>query len=271
MTEKSGFRKSVFVVTYCREGNRIKYLLLKRKKHWKGWEFTKEGIEKGETDEDAVKRGVREETGLNIKGEIKRFDVHGKYRYKKKYSDRPGFTGQAYSLYAAEINCGKVKLDSYEHSAYEWLDFENALKKLTWRNQKESLKIVNSSLENRNFRKIITKNRILILAGKDENTNEELIKQVSPDEYVFHTAAAGSPFVNIKGKADSGSMKEAAIFCAKYSRDWKKNKKDVKVHRFSGRDIYKNKGMKTGTFGVKKFDVVRVKKEEIEKFAPSGN
>ncbi|MDD5192948.1 MAG: NUDIX domain-containing protein [Candidatus Nanoarchaeia archaeon] len=141
--EKSGFRKSVFVVIYSRQNSRIKYLLLKRRRHWRGWEFTKEGLEKGESEEDAVKRGIREESGLNIIGQIKKFNVHGKYSYRKKLSDRPGFTGQSYTLYAAEVGFGKVKIDEYEHSAYEWLDFEHAMRKLTWRNQKKSLNIVN--------------------------------------------------------------------------------------------------------------------------------
>ena len=39
---------------------------------------------------------------------------------------------------------------------------------------------------------------MFILAGRDENSNEELVRQSAPDELVFHTAAAGSPFVNVK-------------------------------------------------------------------------
>ncbi len=270
--EKSGYRKSVFVVVYTKENNQIKYFLLKRKRHWKGWEFTKEGLEKGESEEDAVRRGIREESGLNTVGQIKKFDIHGRYLYQKKFRDRPGFIGQEYSLYAAEVENGRVKIDEREHSQYEWLGFEHAMKRLTWKNQRESLKIVDSSLENKNFRRMIAKSGALILAGKDENSNEELVKQVSQEEYVFHTAAAGSPFVNIKGRADSGSIKEAAIFCAKYSRDWKKNHRDVEVHKFLGRDIFKKPGMKAGTFGVRKFETIKVRKEEIEKFnAPPGN
>ena len=36
------------------------------------------------------------------------------------------------------------------------------------------------------------------------------------------------------------------------------------MHYFLGKDIYKNKEMKTGTFGVKKFKEILVKKKEIE-------
>ena len=116
-----------------------------------------------------------------------------------------------------------------------------------------------------NFRKLITNQGTLVLAGRTDKNNEELIAQVKPNEEVFHTAEAGSPFVNIKGKAKRGDIKEASIFCARYSRDWKKNKKDVLVHRFKGKDIYKNKLMKLGTFGIKKRKVIKVKKEDIIK------
>lgn len=117
-----------------------------------------------------------------------------------------------------------------------------------------------------NFRKLTTKNGTLVLAGKNDESNEKLVEQAEKNEEVFHTKEAGSPFVNIKGKPKASDIKEAAVFCAKYSRDWKKNKKDVLIHQFKGKDIYKNAGMKAGTFGVKKYKVIKVKKEEIEKW-----
>jgi ADP-ribose pyrophosphatase YjhB (NUDIX family) len=262
---KEEYRKAVFVVVYSRHNNKIEYLVLKRKLHWRGWEFPKEGIEKDEKEEYAVRRGVREETGLNITGPIKKFDIHGKYKFSKKLPDRPGFIGQTYSLYAVEVNKGKIKLDRHEHSASEWLEFKDAFNRITQKNQKGCLEVVNSFLRHKNFRRIIAKSGALILGGKDEDSNEDLVKQVEPNEYVFHTAAAGSPFVNIKGEANSDDIKEAAIFCARYSRDWKQHKRDVEVNMFRGKDLYKKAGMKPGTFGVKSFKTIKVKKEDIEK------
>ena len=116
-----------------------------------------------------------------------------------------------------------------------------------------------------NFRKFITKQGTVILAGKNDENNEELIKQIKDNEEVFHTEYPGSPFVNIKGKPKRGDIKIAAIFCARYSRDWKKNKKNILVHRFKGKDIYKSKGMKIGTFGVEKFKKMVVKRTDIKK------
>ena len=116
------------------------------------------------------------------------------------------------------------------------------------------------------FREFTTSSGKKVLAGKDAESNEKLIDQVEKDEDVFHTAMPGSPFVNIKGKANAKDRKEAAIFAASKSHDWRDNKKDVLVHQFFGKDIYKLKGMKAGTFGVKKFKNILVKKSEIERF-----
>lgn len=116
-----------------------------------------------------------------------------------------------------------------------------------------------------NFREIKASSGKKILAGKSAKNNEELIEQVKPAEIVLHTAKPGSPFVNIKGKPTKKDIKEAATFCAKYSQAWKKLKikKDIKVHIFKGKNIYKTKDMKLGTFGVKKYKEIIVKKEDI--------
>ena len=119
--------------------------------------------------------------------------------------------------------------------------------------------------KNINFRKLITSSGKLVLAGKNAETNEKLMNwYIGKKNIILHTKEKGSPFCVILGKADKKDMKEAAIFCARYSRDWKNNKKDVIVHYFSGNDIFKNKQMKTGTFGVKKVKEMKIKNEEIE-------
>ena len=120
------------------------------------------------------------------------------------------------------------------------------------------------------FRQMKTSSGKLILAGKDAETNEKLIEQAGKNEIVLHTKQAGSPFVNIKaeGKVSKKDIKEAAIFCAFYSQAWKKakNKKDIEVHYFKGKDVFKSKEMKLGTFSVRRFKKIIVKKEEIKNF-----
>jgi len=148
MEIKPKYRKAIFAVVYFKKGKKIKYLLLKRKLHWKGWEFPKGGVKKKETLVNAVKREVKEETGLKpIK--IKKFYKIGKYNYDKKYPDRKGFSGQTYSLYSTEVKKEKVRIDKKEHSAYKWVKFEKAIKKLTWGSQKKCLDSVNAHLTNK--------------------------------------------------------------------------------------------------------------------------
>ena len=138
------------------------------------------------------------------------------------------------------------------------------------------------------FREFKTSSGKIVLAGKDAKSNEELIKQAEKNEDVFHSAKPGSPFVNIKSSKTNAKdrkattegsrspitkkdIREAAIFCALKSQDWRDNKKDVEVHWFNGKDVCKIKGMKLGTFGVKKYKKILVKKKEIEDFIKNSS
>ncbi len=119
------------------------------------------------------------------------------------------------------------------------------------------------------FREFTTTSGKLVLAGKSAESNEELIKQVDDSEYVFHTKEPGSAFVNIKSdknEVNKEDIKQAGVFCARYSQDWRDNKKDIIVHVFLGKDIFKDKKMKSGTFGVKKYKEIKVKKSDVLEF-----
>jgi 8-oxo-dGTP pyrophosphatase MutT (NUDIX family) len=144
--KKGKYRKALFIVVYSKEKNKIYYLILKRKLHWKGWEFPKGAINFLETRKKAVKRELKEETGLGpIK--IKKFDYSGKYPYDKIYPDRPGIKGQTFVLYSVKVKKAKIRLDKIEHSSYKWASFGKALKMLKFQNQKKSLKIVDKWLK----------------------------------------------------------------------------------------------------------------------------
>lgn len=106
-----------------------------------------------------------------------------------------------------------------------------------------------------------------VILGKDAEQNEKLVKQyIGKENIILHTAEPGSPFCVIDNlKPLLKEIKEAAIYCALFSQDWRDNKIDVKIHIFTGKDVYKRKGMKEGTFGVKKYKLIKVKKKNIEK------
>jgi 8-oxo-dGTP pyrophosphatase MutT (NUDIX family) len=141
------YRHAIFAVVYSIVNSKIEYAILKRKKHWVGWEFTKGKIERFETKRMAARREVKEETGLDIL-KMKRFHVDGEYLYKKILEDRPGIIGQTYHLFAVQVKKGKIKVDKKEHSFGKWMIFKEAMKKLKWANQKKCLKIVNNWLIN---------------------------------------------------------------------------------------------------------------------------
>lgn len=149
--KRGKFRKGVFVVTHAKKGNKVEYLILKRRHHWSGWEFPKGGMKLFEGKKHAARREVKEESGLRAR-KIKKFNYSGRYKYNKEYKDRRGIIGQTFSLYAAEVKGGKVKIDKHEHAGYKWLKFGEAEKKLTWNNQKECLKIVNEYLTKDTYR-----------------------------------------------------------------------------------------------------------------------
>jgi len=120
--------------------------------------------------------------------------------------------------------------------------------------------------EYKKFRKFITSTGKLVIAGKNAGQNEEIVPLAEPNESVLHTMLPGSPFCIIKGKAAAKDIKETAVFCAKFSKAWKLAHKDVEVHVFKRKDIFKEKFMKPGTFGVKNHKKIIAKKSAIEKF-----
>ena len=138
------YRKTVFIVVYRFVHKQRRYLILKRKLHWRGYEFPKGGIEDGEIELDAVKREVKEETGLKIK-KIINHNIGGKYDYTKNLLDRKGIHGQTYSLYSVEVADGEVVIDKHEHSGFQWLNYVDAIKTLSYSDQKECLKLVEFS------------------------------------------------------------------------------------------------------------------------------
>lgn len=144
------YRKAVFIVVYRKTKSifnktKIRYLILKRKLHWTGWEFPKGGIEKKESILKTIQREIQEETG-QTPSNIKSYSLSGKFKYNQEIPERKEFIGQSYKLYSAELSSKKIKIDDLEHSKYKWTSYEKAMKLLTYPNQKKCLKEVNRKL-----------------------------------------------------------------------------------------------------------------------------
>ena len=81
--------------------------------------------------------------------EIRNFKITGSFKYGKRIKDRLGIIGQKYILFSAEVEKRKVNLkknSDAEHSDFKWVNFEKALRLLTWPNQRRCLRIVNKFL-----------------------------------------------------------------------------------------------------------------------------
>ena len=137
------YRKGAFCVAYSLKP--LRYLLLHRKLHWKGWEFPKGGKLAIEKIENTARRELREETGLDAV-RIRRFPVKGSFIYDKKTQAEWKAKGFSYVLFSAEIKKGKVKLSKREHDGYKWCTYSQALKLLSWPERKKCIKIVNRAI-----------------------------------------------------------------------------------------------------------------------------
>ncbi len=123
-----------------RRDDGIRYLLL----HYEEghWDFAKGHIEDGEHEEVTVRREVEEETGIKEVQFIEGFKEKISYFFK---ADGKTIYKEVF-FYLCETKEKDVKI-SFEHVNYEWLDYEEALERLTFKNAKEILKKANKFLE----------------------------------------------------------------------------------------------------------------------------
>lgn len=117
------------------------------------------------------------------------------------------------------------------------------------------------------FREITLSSGNRVLLGRNAENNDELVKKFEGEtNTILHTSSPGSPFGVILDKPSKKELYEAAVWVARYSQDWRDNKNDIKVDVFTGKDVKKKEGMKTGTWNVKKSKKIKVKKSNILKF-----
>jgi len=123
-----------------RKDKEIMYLLL----HYDAghWDFPKGHIEEGETELETLKREVKEETSIDDIDIIKAFKekIHYFYRSKKD------LISKEVVFYLAKTQTEKIRI-SFEHKGYEWLPYDQAIEKLTFKNAKEMLEKANKFLK----------------------------------------------------------------------------------------------------------------------------
>ena len=125
-----------------------------------------------------------------------------------------------------------------------------------------------SNKRHENHKWFYTSEGTLVVGGKSDEDNETVLKTfLKPGYTIMHTSAPGSPFMIIQSdNPTKKDLDEAAIFTGCFSQQWKKTSgsQRISIDVFKGNQIYKKKGMKLGTFGVKgKKEEMKIKPELV--------
>jgi len=120
--------KKVRAVIFDIKNQKPYFLILHRILRWKGWEFLKETMERGEKPIDALKRGIFEETKL------KKFKIIGKLKEQEKwvYQNNNYWIVETFLVWADMRQKISLKQEIVEHDRYLWVTKEEAVEKLTW-------------------------------------------------------------------------------------------------------------------------------------------
>ena len=95
------------------------------------WDFVKGNTENGETLQNTVIREIREETGITDVEFIDGFEDKIEYHYQRDGN----LVHKEVVFFLAKTKTIDVKI-SHEHLGFVWLSFDDALKKLTYKNAK---------------------------------------------------------------------------------------------------------------------------------------
>jgi len=123
------------------------------------------------------------------------------------------------------------------------------------------------------FREITLPSGTKVFLGKNAENNDELMKKFrGKNNVILHTSEPGSPFCVIEKESPSrADVKVSGAICARFSQDWRDNKRDVAVNVFTGKDVSKSFWLKKGMWKVRKSKSIRIKKSDISKFERKGN
>ncbi len=152
------FEKSVGAVVFRKTDKEISYLLLDYGKMKKGkdhyWNFVKGHVEKGETEEETMRRETIEETGISDLRIVPGFrdtnryvyKAYGEERKKRKQEGKKTLVAKISIYFLAETKSENINI-SEEHTGFVWLPFEEAKNLLNYKSSKKTLEKANKYLK----------------------------------------------------------------------------------------------------------------------------
>jgi len=131
--------KSCGAVIFKENGER-KYLLL----HYEGghWDFVKGHVERNETEKQTVLRETEEETGITDLGFVEGYRQPISYYYRR--AGRTVYKEVVFYLLDAKTETVRL---SREHVGFDWMRYERAYERLTYKNAKDVLQKAHEHLE----------------------------------------------------------------------------------------------------------------------------
>ncbi len=130
---------SAGAVLLCDTSGKNEFLLLNYPQGH--WDFVKGKMEVNETPQETVRREMREETGISNFQLIDGFEEYVRYNFRFKNE----VVHKKVIFFLAKTNIKKISL-SHEHNDYLWLGYNDALKKITFKNAKNILTKANKFL-----------------------------------------------------------------------------------------------------------------------------
>lgn len=124
-------KNKVQAVIYKKEQGKKRYLILHRKLNWVGWELLKETMEENESFEETLRRGIKEEIGVET------ITIENEKKVDIKLP-----VGNIIYAYVVQIS-PEEKIDitkEKEHDKFKWVSQEEAEKLLTYKNAVNMLK-----------------------------------------------------------------------------------------------------------------------------------
>jgi 8-oxo-dGTP pyrophosphatase MutT (NUDIX family) len=134
-------RSAGFVIYRVSPSGQPEYLLLDYGRHW---DFAKGHLERDEDDLAAARRELREETGIIDPRVAPDFRHQITYYFRDR---KKGLVRKTVVFFLGETRAEPHDIVlSHEHEAFVFLPFEKALKRITYPNAKQVLKLANEAL-----------------------------------------------------------------------------------------------------------------------------